>query len=446
MQLLRILLSSLFLYQSSATTPIPIITKSVQCSSSLISNGGNSANLTPDIEFHWKLKPDYVLQAAIRYQGVGWVALGFSPNGEMIGSRAFIGIPESTGIGSPKMYDLDSKAEDASGVIPTSYSYEVTGQVIQVNGLTTMVLETPNWRAAHYENGLYTFIVAVGQDNTLGFHKHASRFRLDLHVCGGTGLEYSDDLPPNAAMTATYDHKAAFIVHGFFATLAFAVVIPTAVASALFRSLMPKMWIYVHVICNCMGFLFAVIAVASAFGGMVMRSKATNASSDKPTHSDRIHHWIGLLLFLTVCWQVLNGFRRPPVEPKPELKVDQDDMIQDEILDKPSCCGIVKPESPREQWQLIHRSSAICIIVLAVYQMQAGIKLFMNEYSTKSPHGPLTAFWIWIALVAVGFVSLRCIVRRKDHQHSQIHRPGRNIMPQRDEELTSMRGSQFNVI
>ena len=428
MRLVQILFLSLLAWASCCTaSDIPILTKAVTCSSGLITNGGFSATLAPGIQFHWKLKDNYVLEAAIRYEGTGWVALGFSPNGEMIGSKAVIGIPNSSGQGNPKLYDLNSTATDASGIMETTYDNHVDGSIIQVNGRTTLIFETSNWHSAHFEDGLYTFIFAVGQDNTLGFHKHANRFRLDLNICKDTGVPGTDDV------TSAYDHRAAFVAHGVFASLAFALVIPTAIASAMFRSLMPKMWIYVHVMSNCLAFLFIVIAVASAFGGMVMRSKDTETL---PTHMDRVHHWVGLILFLTVCWQVLNGFRRPPVEPKPELKTDPD-MYGDVDYQKSSCCGIAKPETMREKWQFIHRLSAFTIVVLAMYQVQSGIRLYMYEYTT---------YWIWLTLVGLGFVYLYCLVLKREAKQRQMLRPNRNLMPQRDDEIVTMKDGSFNVI
>ncbi|GKY91833.1 hypothetical protein MPSEU_000154900 [Mayamaea pseudoterrestris] len=435
-------------FQLACSSQIPILTKAVNCSSDLIESGGNMATLTPTIQFHWKLLENYDLEAAVRYQGIGWVALGFSTNETMVGAQALVGVPNYNGIGDAVLYDLHSKAMDGSGVVAVAGQERAKGNVIQTGSTTTLLLETSHWQAAHYENGLYTFLVAVGEDNDLGYHKHAVRFRIDLHVCKGTGLEYADDDATAQNVSSVYDHKTAFAVHGIFATLAFGLFVPGAVASALFRSLMPKLWIYVHVVCNCTAFLFVMISVATAFGGMVMRGKAATGSSTV-SHLNRVHHWMGLVLFLTVCWQVFNGFRRPPVEPKLEIKTESyDDASEESDYRSTLCCGMKRPQSPRERWQFVHRLSAICIVCLAIYQLQSGIKLFVYEYSAKqTPKGVLTVLWIWIALVFVGFVYLRCTVRRKEqHHHAPALRPGRNIMPQRDEEMTSMRGNEFNVI
>jgi hypothetical protein len=421
---------------SVSSKNLPIITKTVSCTSTLIPNGGFSAQLTPDVDFHWKLKTDtMMLEGALRYKGVGWVALGFSPDSVMLGSQAVIAVPDSSGQGTPKLYDLNSKSEDGSGVVEATGVPDMLGTIVQVGEQTTMVFETTNWQKAHYEDGLYTFMFAVGSDNTLGYHKHRGRFRVDLRTCQGTGLTGSTDdrTSPSSALSGTYDHKTAFLAHGVFATLAFAVIVPAAIASAVFRSLLPKWWIYIHVLCNCLAFLFTVISVATGLAGMLLRSKPEGSVAH---HLVKIHHWTGLILFLLVCWQVFNGFQRPPVEPKPELKTEPE---PDEYLRSTYCCGTIqRPESPREKWQFIHRLTAILVVLLAIFQMQAGIRIYAYEFAGNHSRGPLAAYWIWITLLVGGFISMHYINRRREDRFNQLFRPGgRNIMPQREEEETT---------
>jgi hypothetical protein len=437
LHLLLLLLGTLSIVQA-ASSEIPIVTSSVICNSTLISDGGFTATLTPEITFHWKLKPDYVLEGALQYMGQGWVGLGFSEDGNMIGSKAVLGIPGVGGQGKPKLYDLMSKQEDASGVQMSTVSNDLTGAVVQVGQETTMVFQTSDWHTTHYEDGMYTFLFAVGYDNNLGFHKHHGRFRVDLRECKGTGSQgasHDDDLvsslPASSISSIEYDHRSAFVAHGVFATLAFCLIIPAAIGSAVFRSRIPKLWIYIHVLCNCLAFLFAIIAVGTAFGGMVLRANASGTAVNHMTHA---HHWVGLTLFIVMSWQVLIGFRRPSVEPKPEFKGEHGRLPEDDL--PPTCCGIAKPETPREKWHFIHRLSAILLVALALFQVPSGIKLYKYEYSNDNPKAALTAYWVWVILLTSVFVGMHCLERRKEERNSQIFR---HVTPQREEEETARR-------
>jgi DOMON domain len=73
------------------------------------------------------------------YDGEGWVALGVSPTGDMIGSQAVIGLPGS----DPVIYTLVSKI--TAGVVPAASDQQIltSSSVTQVDGITTLTFTVP---------------------------------------------------------------------------------------------------------------------------------------------------------------------------------------------------------------------------------------------------------------------------------------------------------------
>jgi hypothetical protein len=255
-------------------------------------------------------------------------------------------------------------------------------------------------------------------------HRHRVKFRIDLNSCNdGSGSTAVSSVPSSEI----YNHRAAFAAHGFFATLAFAVIIPFAMFAAWFRTLIPKWWIYIHVFCNCIGFFFTVISVATAFGGMMMRGNAGGNDS----HLSIAHHWTGLFLFIFVIFQVVSGFRRPPVDKESTSVYDAKNT---------SCC----PSTKREYWHFFHRLTALTVISIGLFQLHTGLTLFSQEYGNGS-NSSIVVFWIWISFLIVWFSYVKLATMGKEKR-----RPAQpNLMPQRAEEdyeedyIPSVENSQY---
>jgi Eukaryotic cytochrome b561 len=231
-------------------------------------------------------------------------------------------------------------------------------------------------------------------------------------------VEAQVTVPPNATNSSadsssatppatSYDHKTAFAAHGFLATLAFAVLVPTAMASAWFRSLMPKWWIYVHVLSNCAGFFFAVLSVIVAFSGVALRGTATG---DPVSHVSLTHHRTGVFLLLIAALQVVLGFCRPPVQPTDERENNDDDSVDSDGYNRICGCTARIPWwgdlSRREKWHWLHRGAAVTIIGLATYQLTSGANLYSKEYQ-GGQRTTVVAMWVWLACVAASLLCLR---------------------------------------
>jgi len=435
---------------------VPKYLQHVQCSSTQPTYT-REVELMPGLTLHYHHVTDHydgrVFSARLMYSGKAWLGLGFSPtNGTMVGSRAVIGtIPTANidanpnnAVGKVALYNLKTQQTDASGIVEqknTNFD-KVSMQYQKRHDVTTLTFSTRHFpglvTGAHDEANpdVITMIFAVGRDTTLGYHKHRGAFRLDVDSCPPERDPLAHTAHASSySFSDTYDHKAAFAAHGFFATLTFAVVVPFALSAAWFRTLIPKWWIYIHVLSNACAAFFTTIAVATAFGGMIMREKAEELNS---SHMSLSHHWVGLFLYLLVLFQVLNGCRRPPVEAKRDPTAvggggsSEPDGFDDSSSSQKCCCGFFPSCSTRRgKWHGLHIVTATAIIGMALFQLQSGLDLYTTEYGGNTK-AAIIVYWIWVAVLVVFLATMKCCVNTRS-QKLRSKAPT-NLMPQRNED------------
>jgi hypothetical protein len=439
MKCLTFLFSGLFLTAVATGQAIintsPLI-ESVTCSSYLLGDQGATVVLTPDLTLHYKVVSDTYFEAALVYTDMGWLGWGTSATGSMIGSRAIVGSALDSNLVLVDLFDKSSALKPVQSENGTAVP--VRGVISQVNGKTTMIFATDlsttmQSTGIATNNNVVGMIVAAGYDNAYGTHKHHASFQLDLNACGYNSA--------SAATSSQYTHRAMFMAHGAFATLAFCVVIPLAVGAAWFRSLIPRWWIYVHVLGQCLAVMSTILAVAFGMAGVMMRQEV-----DFNGHLNQIHHWVGLALFVLLLTQLVNGCARPPVEAKPEWKAPPNPYDDAEYNDQQPSSSTCAPRSRREKWHLLHKITAWMVLGLSLYQVQSGLKLYQIEYGHGMP--VVLLFWMWVLFVAILFVGMRCLVRRREHQtHNGFQGHQLNMMPQRDEDRVATKPKEFaNVI
>lgn len=123
------------------------------------------------------------------YAGEAWVALAVSPNGQMVGAQAVIGLPDDNG-GAVQIYNLNSRS--AAGVVVADADTQAILQdasVIQQGGTTVLTFTVPLERdgfrvSASDETG---YLYAYGSSNTLGYHASRQSFALALDGTQGQG-------------------------------------------------------------------------------------------------------------------------------------------------------------------------------------------------------------------------------------------------------------------
>jgi hypothetical protein len=120
------------------------------------------------------------------YSGVGWIGVGVSSTGSMVGSMAVI----ATG-GTVQKYDLNAKYLGAGGVAPSSNQNLESWSWSQTQNpsapLTVMAFVAPlNWNndaLSFQSSGNTQMIYAYGSSNTLAYHQGRASFTVNLAYC-----------------------------------------------------------------------------------------------------------------------------------------------------------------------------------------------------------------------------------------------------------------------
>jgi hypothetical protein len=389
-------------------TRAPVVNKSPviagNCNSSMLGEEAAQVALTATLTFHWKLISTTKVQMALEYTGgETWLGLASSSNGFMIGSTAIIGVPGSDEKAQPPtQYTLTDKIVAGLSMDDVSDSNVQGGEIVseKINGSSTTkyrtvltftkTLNDPNDQVPIRKDGLNTLLYAAGSSRELAYHEHRGSFQLNLNECDGDVMVVDQD---------RWTNHRCFAAHGFFAILAWGLASPFAVAVAWFRTLVPTSWIYIHVFCNASTFLMTFLTFWIAVGGV--------ARSDGADHFSKSHHFFGLILMILVTVQVLNGFLRPPVERK-------DRSAPTPVQDPDILFGCIPiPGTPRETWQLIHRSSGLTALALGIYQISSGLGLYADRFGTNSG---VKYFFIYVALFLASLVGLKIYVSREEDE------------------------------
>jgi len=414
--------------------------------------------LSPGLFFHWRHE-NSVFNGVLHLQNKeAWLGIGFSKeDGLMEGSRVLVGNPALPEAASVKLFHVNNRTLD--GLQNLGQNIHFSGKLIRNVKGTFLHFHTKQYHKLAFggkTNQFHNLIWAVGKDTTVGMHQQKGSFKLFTQGCpvpaalpssssssgsgaSGTKSASSSSSPPPSS-SYYHDHKAAFAAHGFFAILTFAVVIPLAVTSALFREVIPKQWIYVHVISNTLGAFFATISVACGVGGVIVRGyDAASMDATISSHMTNSHHWVGMVLFLVVIFQVFSGFRRPPVE------VRSDPTQQLYGIDVPdakdTCCFCLPSlETARDKWRAMHITTALIVIGMAFFQLQSGLKLFTTEYGGNTK-AALTVLWVWVSFLVVFLSFYKCILKSRKQK---LRSSTKNIMPHSMEQEDETEGLDFS--
>ena len=137
-----------------------------------------SKTLEDDLILYYDVVVDngrQIFCSELEYNDEGWLGLGVSETGEMIGSTAVIGLPGSTVASNPGLYSLDGKTNSLVTLLPDSHKTILFKSIVQESGLTVL-------RFAKYIDdpedddftikvpGVTTFIYAASDSNDFGYH------------------------------------------------------------------------------------------------------------------------------------------------------------------------------------------------------------------------------------------------------------------------------------
>ncbi len=170
-----------------------------------------------------------------------------------------------------------------------------------------------------------------------------------------------------------------FVAHGFFGTVAFALCIPLAFSSAIFRNVFPTQWMVIHSFCNILGGGLGLFSFLLALIGKGAQGR---------NHFTDAHHITGLFLILLLMFQIQNALMRPG------LKLNR---IPSGLVNDYSRLAFM-----RTLWLRIHRVVGVSVLGLGLYQTCNGFNKFSNVYHTKNLTSGLLVF------VAITTTSLIC--------------------------------------
>ena len=236
-----------------------------------------------------------------------WAALGFSANGEMIGSQAAI---FSIGTDGPafKLYDLDSgytvapAADQAQFFVGEKPSMEGKAVFEGTERFTyKFELDYSKLKPGLFEASADTFILYAYGVGHLAYHEEHKGVK-SINLASGKAV-------------AVVDKRLNFIIsHGFLMLFGWGLCIPAGITSARFFKRHDPLWFYAHVGGNIVGLLLATV-------GFVIALLKLDVFAGVPTGSSlsNIHGIIGITVMAAGWLQPFLGLIRPhnskPLQP-----------------------------------------------------------------------------------------------------------------------------------
>jgi hypothetical protein len=295
-------------------------------------------------------------------------------------------------------------AESNEGVQPMSEDLQTLtdASVVEVtNGQTIMKFTKLLSETGEIDinAGDNIFLWANGYSNTLGLHKGFSSVNVNL----SSGSVEARSAP----------NMSAWLAHGIMAFIAWGVLVPLAVQSSMFRSLLPKgkesLWFKLHRAFNSVAFslTIALFAVAVAYTG-----------KEKGEHFDQKHQVVGLSMFVMTVLQVLGGVFRPHLPP-PESGE--------------------KKSTFRKTWEIAHRVKGTILLAVGFWQMWSGIKWYSYKYGVDGSD-VLIAYWVWIGLMTAMLV-IGGVFSMNRIRNASIDTTSLDAKPQPDTAQNTLRAS-----
>jgi hypothetical protein len=211
--------------------------------------------------------------------------------------------------------------------------------------------------------------------------------------------------------------RRLWMLHGLCAAMAWAILVPLAVASSLLRHLLERncliSWFPIHRFLNGTAIVLTVVAI-----GLAVIAYG-NDDDDDPHFVDEPHHFVGLLIGIGSVLQGLNGFLRPhlpqphshaaPVVVLPAEKEESSSEVNDdsdnhhnpapETVDNDNNAVDSSPHhhhhhhhpankkqqdtqrsTIRIMWEYLHRTLGVSLLVASWWQIQSGLDLFVDEF------------------------------------------------------------------
>uniref|UniRef100_A0A7S4F6H0 Cytochrome b561 domain-containing protein n=1 Tax=Chrysotila carterae TaxID=13221 RepID=A0A7S4F6H0_CHRCT len=242
---------------------------------------------------HWTLSADETSAAMAVTATVtsGWIGVGFSSDGSMIGSDAVIG----TVGGAASGYLLNAKS--TAGVVAT------TDETVGLTSPAAMSV-TNGVARLDFEKTLQAGNVPVSADSAtmlwaLGpvaggnIAQHSARAPFGVSLSGGADVAGPD----------VEDLSDEYLAHGVLMMISWGFLLPSGILIAIYGKKFAPFWFYLHIVFQVIGLILSIAGLSLAinkFGGF----------SDEE-YIKSVHGKTGIFLMCLAMFQPLNGLVRP---------------------------------------------------------------------------------------------------------------------------------------
>uniref|UniRef100_A0A7N0V9Y8 Cytochrome b561 and DOMON domain-containing protein n=1 Tax=Kalanchoe fedtschenkoi TaxID=63787 RepID=A0A7N0V9Y8_KALFE len=288
----------------------------------------------------------------------GWVGIGFSKDGLMVGSSAMVGWVNK--LGHPRIKQYYIQGVTVQQVIPDKGELQLT------NVPATVVL---------HEATLYLAFQIRFNDTAAGGHnvllafgtKYPSRtFHLTRHD-DQTSLNMDFTRQESTKQRPSRRQKRR---HGLLGLLGWGLFLPVGAMIARYFKHKDPLWFYLHTVIQFLGFLLIVANLVA--GDMMYWEKDANL---------RAHRILGIFAFVHACLQVMAFFVRPGKESK-----------------------------MRKYWNWYHHWIGRLGLFYGAVNMMLGIQIAQGETEWKIGYG----FLVGATLLAVTVLEVLSLLGRKE--------------------------------
>ncbi|XP_050366367.1 cytochrome b561 and DOMON domain-containing protein At3g07570 [Argentina anserina] len=276
-----------------------------------------------------------------------YIAMGFSSNGQMIGSSAIVGWISSTEGGVIKRYYLGGTSPNLvepnkGNLVLTNFSF-ITTQASTVYMGFQLVTEQPQTK----------LIYSVGPTGMLPV---SPNYRLNEHFNKvSTTINYITGQTSSTGSPYTRLRRS----HGILNMLGWGILMIIGVIVARHLKSYEPLWFYLHVGIQSLAFVFGIIGVICGF---VLDNKI---NADVSTHKA-----LGIFILVLGCLQVMAFLARPD-----------------------------KVSKSRKYWNWYHQTVGRLLIILAVANVFYGIHLGEEGTGWNAGYGVVLAILVVIAVI-----------------------------------------------
>ncbi|KAK4483027.1 hypothetical protein RD792_010203 [Penstemon davidsonii] len=225
-----------------------------------------------------------------------YIGIGFSPDGNMVGSRAMVSWVGADGTTQTRKYFL-------GGQTPNQVTIEPSNQVLQVSN-STMIVQSNNLYLAFQliiDRPTTRLLYAIGQQGRLP--SSAQTPQLSQHndmisttINYATGQFQTERSRPQANLRRT---------HGLLNMLGWAILMPIGAMVARYMRQWDPVWFYSHALIQSSAF---ILGLSGVICGLVLENRLSASVSR--------HKGIGITVLVLGCLQVIAILARPDKESK----------------------------------------------------------------------------------------------------------------------------------